>query len=301
VTLNDKASELGVWTPYSWFSSLSNGYDFAAKHWGAVVTEASDELDYGTALVSAGVESVLTKLFDRGYGYVYLTDKVEFAVTGKYLKTLIQGINKKKACTTGVEAECTWVPPTTTGRRLGEAGLRGLQTQDTGVATTNFQCDDTLYECKPVCIETVGVVQNKVPDAKCAGAKPDICSCRCFYDAYWTCEDGQVKCKATISGGFESTVGDLVCSTRGTPKPKWDASKATEARAAGECEKLSVLREERPSDQCLATIAAEKEERAKAKIADAAPAATLDTLDLNIMDAGAPVSALLAAVLALYF
>ena len=36
-----------VWTPYSWFSSLSN-YAFKAKNWGAIVTDVSDVADYGT-------------------------------------------------------------------------------------------------------------------------------------------------------------------------------------------------------------------------------------------------------------
>ena len=61
---------------------------------------------------------------------------------------------------------------------------RSLQTQDNGVATTSFECDDTLFECEPVCVESVGVVRFKVSEEKCSGVKPDACSCRCFYDAY---------------------------------------------------------------------------------------------------------------------
>jgi hypothetical protein len=53
VTLTDEASSLGVWTPYSWFSSLANGYTFASTNWGAVVSGVTDAKDYGTAMIDA--------------------------------------------------------------------------------------------------------------------------------------------------------------------------------------------------------------------------------------------------------
>jgi len=298
VTLNDKAANLGVWTPYSWFSSLDNGYTFAAANWGALVTEVSASGDYGTQMTTTTDESILTQLFDRGYGYVYLTSKDFFNETSDHLVDLITGINKKKACVAGTEAECSWAP----ARRLNDG--RFLQnTVDNGVSRTNFQCDDTLFECKPVCMETLGVVRNKVPDSKCAGSAPDQCSCRCFYDVYWTCENDAIVCKAKIQGGDEQTVGDLVCLTRGTPKPKWDLT--AKERAAGVCAPLSVQREERPTQQCLAQYATEKELRqadtAETTQEDTAAVPSMGTLDIDIMEAGAPVSMLLAAALALQF
>jgi len=164
---------------------------------------------------------------------------------------------------------------------------------------TKFQCDDTLLECKPVCVEGNGVVFNKVPDYKCAGPKPDECSCRCFYDAYWTCEADKIVCKAKIQGGDEQTVGDLVCSTRGTPKPTWDLT-AVE-RAADVCAPLSVQREMRPAEQCLAQYAVAKDLRQQGKTPALAELPVNLDLDFDLLDAGAPVAMLLGAVLALYF
>jgi len=279
VTLSDKASQLGVWTPYSWFSSLTekNGYQFASKNWGALVTDVTNSADYGTAKVtqSPPAESILTKLFDRGYGYVYLTTGSSFATTSAQLDSLITGIQKKKA------KDDNWAP----ARRLSE-GERVLQEQDDGVSAARFECDDTLFECQPVCVETMGVTRSKVSAEKCSGIKPEDCSCRCFYDAYWTCEGNTVVCKATITGGVEQAVGDLVCATRGTPKPNWDATAVQ--RKAGECERLPVLREERPTQACLAEHAA-----SNAKDLD------IEIMDLDAM-ATAGVPTLLAAMAALF-
>ena len=69
----------------------------------------------------------------------------------------------------------------------------------------------------------MGVTRTRVSAEKC-GVRPDEC-CRCFYDAYWTCEDGRVVCKATITGGVEQTVGDLV-----TPGQLSQLGRAREAR-----------------------------------------------------------------------
>jgi hypothetical protein len=281
ITLNDKSSKLGVWTPYSWFSSLSNNYVFSSKNWGAIVTEVTDKLDYGTKKVteSPAKDSILTQLFDRGYGYVFMTTESLFTAASSQLDSLIMGIHKKKT------NDNDWAP----ARRLSDAE-RVLQTQDNGVSVTQFECDDTLYECQPVCVETMGVTRSKVSADKCSGVKPDECSCRCFYDAYWTCEDNVVLCKATITGGVEQTVGDLVCATRGTPKPRWNPTAAQ--RTAGECEPLPVLREERPAQACLSQYAEQT----------AARAPTMDSnLDMAIdLMATATVPTLIAALAALY-
>jgi hypothetical protein len=132
----------------------------------------------------------------------------------------------------------------------------------------------------------MGATRSKVSAQKCSGVKPDDCSCRCVYDAYWTCENNMVVCKATITGGVEQAVGDLVCATRGTPKPNWDATAVQ--RKAGECERLPVLREERPTQACLAEHAA-----SNAKDLD------IEIMDLDAM-ATAGVPTLLAAMAALF-
>ena len=47
-------------------------------------------------------------------------------------------------------------------------------------------------------------------------------------------------CKASLRDGGLETVGDLVCTTRGTPKPTWDASPE---RMAAECTMLLLALE----------------------------------------------------------
>ena len=63
------------------------------------------------------------------------------------------------------------------------------------------------------------------------------------------CEDGEVVCKAALRDGNLETVGDLVCETRGTPKPTWDANPE---RMAADCTVLPTLRDDQPTEQCMA-------------------------------------------------
>merc|ERR1719213_447009 len=280
-------ADLGVWTPYSWFSSEAPG------KWTAIVDSVPEGQD---------IDGTIEALFDRGYGYVFLGDGTDFnpqenadgtgdlglaQSTRDHLKAVIAGIGKVKN------------PPTTGGDRR----LRGLQTQDDGVATTKYECDDTLFECQPVCMQTTGVTRTKVGDYKCSGEKPTHCSCRCYYDAYWTVEKAAVVCKASIAGSDAQTVGDLVCIARGTPKPKWDP---TEERTASDGErKLDVQRMRRPTEQCLAEYAAESTEPAVKEVVETtqAPATTVAPVvgslpELDLMGSAVSV-AVGAALLAL--
>jgi len=265
VTLNDDISGLGVWTPYSWFPYV------ATSKWAAIVDEVP----------SGSVTGTLDTLVDRGYGYIYLHDTAFFNTTSDYLDDLIAAIGAKK-----------------TTRRL-----RGLQAQDDGVTTTQYECDDTLFECQPVCMQTKGVTRSKVSDETCSGAKPTHCNCRCYHDAFWTCENNAVVCKATMSGGEEQTVGDLVCITRGTPKPDWDPTAQT--RTAGQCEPLEVEQTRRPTEQCMAEYAAKPEEPVEEVVVETTetPATTvapvvgsLPELDLMGSAVGVAVGAALLAL-----
>lgn len=179
-----------------------------------------------------------------------------FNVTSDHLSSVITGIGAKK---NGIPVQ----------RRL-----RGLQTQDDGVTTTKYECDDTLFECQPVCMKSKGLTRSKVSDGQCSGVKPTTC-CRCYYDAHWACENDVVVCKATMAGGEAQTVGDLVCITRGTPKPTWDLTAQT--RTAGQCDPLEVEQTRRPTEQCLADAAAKPEEPAVEEVEEAteSPAATV--------------------------
>jgi len=216
ITLSDAADSMGVWTPFSWFP-----YE-PAPTFGAIVhtTDAAD------------VATKLTTLVDRGYGYVYLHSAAAFDTTSGHLATLVTELGKAA---------------TSKKRRLGD---RALQGQDDGVTAIKWGCDDTLFHCAPVCLETVGVTTTTVAASKCADlTPPDECSCRCFYEAEWVCtEDGRVVCQARVSGEDEPlVVGDLVCASRGTPKPDL----AAELRAAGSCPSTPVARGMRPAQKCL--------------------------------------------------
>ena len=63
---------------------------------------------------------------------------------------------------------------------------------------------------KPICIKQTGVVTSKVSDKLCAGAPMDLCACKCYHEAQWTCEGDSVVCKAKFAEGELQTVGDKV-------------------------------------------------------------------------------------------
>jgi hypothetical protein len=199
------SSDLGLWNPFSWYPYVS------PLKWAAIVTEAAD------------VSAVAT-LFDRGYGYVYLTSET--------------GLETKSTIMTDLLAE---IDSTATRRKLQS---RRLQESE-----PFWGCDDTLFECKPICMKTTGVVTTKVADKLCASAPMDQCACKCFHEAQWTCEGDAVVCKAKFGAGELETVGDKVCEVRGAPKP---ASTAEISRMSSTCEPITEMRGSAPTEQCLA-------------------------------------------------
>jgi hypothetical protein len=137
-------------------------------------------------------------------------------------------------------------------------------------------------------VETVGVVRNKVSDAQCSAAqKPDACSCPCYHDTQWACEDSKVVCKASLRDGGLETVGDLVCETRGTPKPTWDA---TPARLAAECAVLPTLRDDTPTEECMAKY------RERSAPAPELAVAVVDPADFGLTMGGAVRTAMAVAL-----
>jgi hypothetical protein len=207
VTLSD--SKIGIWNPYSWYPHLK------ATKWAAIM----DEVD------SADMQKRVDTLFDRGYGYVFLTDEVGFNTSSSYNVALLAAIAK----TAGV-----------TDRRLQ---ARALST-----VTYEWSCDDTGFQCSPVCLAQDGPVTTIASKAKCAGEPLDPCECKCYYDAAWVCSNGEVVCQATK--GIETMiVGDLLCENRGTPKPSFEA--LSNQRQAGECERRPTTRGQFPIKQCL--------------------------------------------------
>merc|ERR1719473_1371206 len=90
--------------------------------WAAIVTEASDT-------------SAIATLVDRGYGYVYLTSETGFDTASSIMTSV----------TSALEGT----------RRLSTEG-RKLQ-----ASAPFWSCDDTLFECKPICVKQMGTVSTK--------------------------------------------------------------------------------------------------------------------------------------------
>merc|ERR1719387_1386331 len=114
----------------------------------------------------------------------------------------------------------------------------------------------------------MGVVTAKVSDTLCAGAPMDQCACKCYHEAQWTCEGDAVVCKAKFGAGELKTVGDMVCETRGAPKP----ASSAELRVASTCEPMTEMRGSAPTAECLAAWAAAEPTAAAGLGATQAPA-----------------------------
>merc|ERR1719313_1582773 len=202
VTLS--SNETGIWNPFSWYPYVPT------TKWAAIVTERSTVDDVAV-------------LFDRGYGWVYLTSETGFETKSTIMDDLLDAIE-------------------------GVASGRRLQARRLTASAPFWGCDDTLFECKPICLKKMGVTTTKVADSLCSAAPMDQCSCKCFHEAQWTCEGSSVVCKAKFGVGELKTVGDKVCETRGAEKP---ASPA-ELRVASVCEPVTEMRGSAPTAQCLA-------------------------------------------------
>jgi hypothetical protein len=223
------SDDLGIWNPFSWYPYVT------PSKWAAIVTDAADV-------------SAVETLFDRGYGYVYLTSEV--------------GLETKSTIMTSLLGEIS----STATRRMLQA--RRLETSE-----PFWGCDDTLFECKPICMKKTGVVTTKVSDTLCAAAPMDQCTCKCYHEAQWACgENDQVVCKAKFGAGELKTVGDMVCETRGAVKP----ASTAELRVASVCEPMTEMRGSAPTAQCLAQWATPEPTDAPAVPTTQAPAKTED-------------------------
>merc|ERR1719305_244948 len=178
--------------------------------WAAIVTEATDT-------------SAISTLVDRGYGYVFLTSEVGFDTKSSITSSLLGAIESA-----------------TTRRLLAGRNLEA--------SAPYWGCDDTLFECKPVCMRQTGLITTKVADSLCASAPMDQCACKCYHAAQWACEGEAVVCKAKFGAGELQTVGDKVCETRGAPKP----ASTAELRVASQCEPVTEMRGSAPTAECIA-------------------------------------------------
>jgi len=148
--------DLGLWNPYSWYPHIAN------KKWAAIVDSVTEEED---------MKKAVKTLADRGYGYIYVTDKVVkrtgvdgpgFTVKSKYNAALFDALTSAMA-----------------GRRLQEEEGRRLSDEP----TYSWGCDDTLFQCSPVCLKQNGPVTTLTSESMCAGEPMDMCKCKCYYDA----------------------------------------------------------------------------------------------------------------------
>merc|ERR1719316_1658512 len=171
VTLHETSGKLGFWTPFSWFPSVSQ------DKWGAMVysVDADD------------VTESLEVLFDRGYGYVYLHSEEDYASTSTHLSALITGIGAVSKSDKSLSSnEGLWKGPAP-GRRLDAIlPARKLQ-EDDGITRRTWGCDETMMQCRPVCLESNGLITSIVQSKLCGDPSEDMdeCSCPCYYDAYW--------------------------------------------------------------------------------------------------------------------
>merc|ERR1711988_1026321 len=97
-----------------------------------------------------------------GYGWVFLTSETGFESASSITASVLDAIED-----------------TSTARRLQNRRLQASE--------PFWGCDDTLFECKPICLKKMGVVTSKVSDSLCADAPMDQCACKCYHEAQWIC------------------------------------------------------------------------------------------------------------------
>jgi hypothetical protein len=207
VTFAGDAFSIGSWNPYAWYPE-QNSTKFAA-----IVSGALPEM----------FSSTTAAFLDRGYGYVFVTSAPDFSTPAAGLSEVLDTLSDSGR-------RLQLLPPTASGRD-----------------TYRWGCDDTLLECAPVCFKTRGMVTTRVANAKCGELTVDQCSCKCYFEAEWQCKGSAVTCSARESGKLaRRTVGDMVCSSRGTDKPTYE-----ELTKTGVCKPLETQRGSAPPRMCL--------------------------------------------------
>jgi hypothetical protein len=223
VTLLDDAESIGVWTPFSWYPTVK------PSKWSAMVSSVPLSTDVNNP-ITGEVEDLVDILADRGYGHIFLTTEEDFTEPSPvgFVSSLLASIKAKKG---------------TGERRLAERELSVKESKPF------WGCDDTKFECKPSCYKRTGLVTTKLAFRFCTDAPMDPCSCTCYHETQWICQGGEVVCEARKGAEEPKVVGDLVCVSRGTPKPELMELRE---RQAQQCEPLPTLRANAPTQQCLA-------------------------------------------------
>jgi hypothetical protein len=184
ITLYSSVTDMGVWTPFSWYPGA------IPSKWGAMV--------FGVTTYS--LPEVAELLYDRGYGNIFLHSENDVVVCSDHLFFMSQAIK-----VVGKED----------GRRLATVAPDPLEK----IRAPMWTCDDTRFECEPICVQTRNKVTVRLDDSKCTEPK-DPCMCtQCYYDVKWSGQSDKIECMAT-QDGISLVVADTVCELRGSPLPE---------------------------------------------------------------------------------
>jgi hypothetical protein len=229
IPLIEDFSKLGVWTPFAWFP------EELASRWAGIVHSVNP---------APLVVDIVDVLFDRGYGFVFATSSSDFTTASAETPALLAALEAKAGVRRARRLE-----DSATAEADFAAGSRSLALHELGNdeerGNTNaavevtadvddkpyWACDDTLTDCSPVCLQRTGLVTNRVGPTACNDAPKDECECasKCYYDVKWVCgDDGDVVCVAKQGKKEPRLIGDLLCSSRGTPKPERSDMKSCE-------------------------------------------------------------------------
>jgi len=206
---------MGKWTPYSWYPGM------IPNKWGAMVFGAPTYM----------LPEIAEMLYDRGYGNIFIHSGNDVNKPTDHLFFLDMAL--RKVDTDGRRE-----------RRLALAPELKNEDKDITIRKPMWACDDTRFECTPICIQTEGVVTVEVKKSLCTEpVDPCLCNHVCYYDVHWEqrqhvsartrtrteydiwgnpvhveIEGPDYQCVAS-QAGVEQEVADLICQYRGSLKP----------------------------------------------------------------------------------
>jgi hypothetical protein len=170
-------------------------------------------------------------LYDRGYGNIFIHSGNDVNKPTDHLFFLDMAL---RAVDVSGRRE----------RRLALAPELKNEDGENTIRKPMWACDDTRFECTPICIQTEGKVTVEVEKSLCTEpVDPCLCNHVCYYDVHWEqrqhvsartrtrteydiwgnpvhveVEGPDYQCVAS-QAGVEMEVADLVCQYRGSLKP----------------------------------------------------------------------------------
>merc|ERR1719387_3182487 len=146
---------MGKWTPYSWYPGM------IPNKWGAMVFGAPTHM----------LAKISELLYDRGYGNIFIHSGNDVNKPTDHLFFLDMAIR-------AVGSE---------DRRLALAeSNNGVEGKESTIRKPMWACDDTRYQCAPICIQTEGKVTVEVKKSLCTEpVDPCLCNHVCYYEVHW--------------------------------------------------------------------------------------------------------------------